>query len=257
MVVKFAFPDAREWKYIVQSLAALITEANFIADEEGLRLRALDPSRVAMVDLFMPREAFDEYVVEAGEGEEKVKIGVNFDELNDVLKRGKSDDRVVLTVEEGRLKVVLSGKAERIFSLPLIDIAGEEYPTPKVEFKVLAKMLSDTLKDAMNDAKLVSDTVRFTGEAELLRLFARSDKGEVEARFSLDAGSLLEYEVNDPPQNASYGVDYLLDMLKKASRVSDIVTVEFSSNKPLSLSFDITGGGVLRFFLAPRVEAEV
>ncbi|RLE91092.1 MAG: DNA polymerase sliding clamp, partial [Thermoprotei archaeon] len=28
MVVKFAFPDAREWKYIVQSLAALITEAN-------------------------------------------------------------------------------------------------------------------------------------------------------------------------------------------------------------------------------------
>jgi len=249
MPVRFTFPDAKEWKYIVASLAALITEANFIADKEGLRLRALDPSRVAMVDLFMPSVAFDEY--EVSEGEEKVKIGVNFEDLNKVMRRSKSDDRVTFSIEGNRLKITLLGKAERTFSLPLLDIAGEELPTPRVTFDVMAKMMSDTLKDALNDAKLVSDTVQFVGEPEELKMVAKSDRGEVEARFSLEAGSLLDYSV-EKPSTATYGLDYLLDILKKAASVSDITTLEFSTNKPLALTFELTGGGQLRFFLAPR-----
>ncbi len=248
MSVRFTFPDAKEWKYIVASLATLITEANFIADEEGLKLRALDPSKVAMVDLSIPSVAFDEYEVPSGE---KVRIGVNFDDLNKVMKRSKSDDRVTFAIEGNRLNIILLGKAERRFSLPLIDIAGEELPSLNVKFDVMAKMMSDTLKDALTDAKLVSDTVELIGEPEVLRLLAKSDKGEVEAKFSQEAGSLLDYTVENP-SNSTYGLDYFLDILKKAARVSDIVTLEFSTNKPLALTFELTGGGQLKFFLAPR-----
>ncbi|MCD6358197.1 MAG: proliferating cell nuclear antigen (pcna) [Thermoproteales archaeon] len=249
MSLRFEFPDARDWKYLIQSLEAIIDEANFVADDEALRLRALDPSRIAMVDLYIPREAFNTYEVEG-----EVRIGVNFDDLNKILRRAKKDDRVIMAVEGGRLRITLSGKAERTFSLPLIDIVGEELPTPRVSFDVSAKMLSDTLRDALKDAEMVSDTAKFVGEEAELKIVARSDKGELEAKFSMEAGSLLEYEVKSPA-SASYSLNYLNDIVGKAYRVSDVVTVEFSTNKPLSLTFDIAGGGMLRYYLAPRMEA--
>ena len=249
MSLRFEFPDARDWKYLIQSLEAIIDEANFVADDEALRLRALDPSRIAMVDLYIPREAFNLYEIEG-----RVTIGVNFDDLNKILRRAKRDDRILMAVMGGRLRITLSGKAERTFSLPLLDIVGEELPTPRVSFDVMAKMLSDTLRDTLKDAEMVSDTARFVGEEDELKITARSDKGELEAKFSMEAGSLLEYEVK-VPSSASYSLSYLNDIVGKAYRVSDVVTVEFASNKPLSLTFDIAGGGVLRYYLAPRMEA--
>ena len=249
MPLKFEFPDARDWHYLIESLQTVIEEANFIADAEGLRLRALDASRIAMVDLYMPREVFELYEI----GEERVRIGVNFDDLNKILKRAKAKDRILFQVEGGRLRVTLAGKAERTFSLPLIDVVGEELPLPKVTFDVAAKMVSDTLRDALKDAEMIGDTARFVGEERELKIVAKSDKGELEAKFSLESGSLLEYEVKQP-STSSYSLEYLEDIVGKAYRISDLVTLEFSTNKPLSLTFDIAGGGVLRYFLAPRTE---
>jgi len=249
MSLRFSFPDAREWRYIISSLAALIEEASFIATSEGLSLRALDPSRVAMVDLFVPREAFEEYELEG----EKVTIGVNFNELEKVVKRGKADERIVFEIREGRLRITILGKAERRFSLPLLDIVSEELPTPKVTFTVNAKLLSDTLKEALSDAQLVSDYIRFEAEENNLWLKAQSDRGEVETRLSLEDGSLLEYDITEKAV-ASYSLEYLSDIVKKADRVSDIAGLAFSSNKPIELTFEFTGGGRLRYYLAPSLE---
>ncbi|MEM3138203.1 MAG: DNA polymerase sliding clamp, partial [Thermofilaceae archaeon] len=75
MPIRFEFQDARDWRYLMESLNAIVDEASFIMDGEALKLRALDPSRIAMVDLHVPREAFSIYDI----GESQVKIGVNFD----------------------------------------------------------------------------------------------------------------------------------------------------------------------------------
>ncbi|RLE77472.1 MAG: proliferating cell nuclear antigen (pcna) [Thermoprotei archaeon] len=247
--VRLVFGDAREWRYIVASLAALVDEANFTIDPSGMRLRALDPSRIAMVDFNLPASAFEEFSCE-----EEVKIGVNFDELNKVMKRGRADERVILEVVGGRLRISIGGKAERSFSLPVIDIAGEELPLPKLNFTVRAKMLSDTLKDAIKDAELVSDSVSFDAKEDYLRVYAHSDKGEVEVKFTIDTGSLIEYEV-DEPSRSTYPISYLSDMLKRAANLSDIAGIEFATDKPLLLSFELAGGGRLSYFLAPRLEA--
>ena len=247
--MRFVYPDAKEWKYLIASLATLIDEANFVATSEGLKLRALDPSRIAMVDLEMPSEVFEEYEID----EEKIKIGVNFDDLNKVVKRGRADERVMFEVSERRLKVTILGKAERSFALPLIDVYGEELPVPRVTFTVTAKMLSDVLKDALSDASLVSDSVKFRGETDYLLLSARSDRGEVEVRFSMDAGSLIDYEVEEPA-SAAYSLSYLTDIVKKSAQLTDVTTLKFATNKPISLSFEMPGGGKLTFYLAPRME---
>ncbi|RLE64237.1 MAG: proliferating cell nuclear antigen (pcna) [Thermoprotei archaeon] len=248
MSVKFVFGDAREWRYIVQSLAALIDEACFTLSEEGLSLRALDPSRIAMVDLELPNTVFEEF-----ECPEETKIGVDVEELNKILRRGKADERVEFEVSGGRLRVRILGKAIRSFSIPLIDVVGEELPRLRAEFNVKARLLSDTLKDAVKDAEMVSDSVKFEGLEDYLRLYSSSDRGEVETIFDRDSGALIEYDVIEP-STATYSISYLSDMLKKASSLSDVAMVEFSTDRPLALTFEIAGGGKLAYYLAPRME---
>lgn len=247
-MVRFVFPEAREWRYIIEGLATIVDEANFVLSPEGIRLRALDPGRVAMVDLYIPPAVFEEYKVEA-----EAKVGVVLDDLVDIMKRAKSDDRLLIEVQGNRLSVVLSGKAERRFRLPLLDIAGQELPTPKLNFTVAAKMLSDTFRDALKDAELVSESIRLKAESDVLYMVARSDKGEVETKFSIDTGSLLEIDVREPAE-ASYGIEFLEKIISKAYRVSDVVTLKFATNMPLELTFDVAGGGTLKYLLAPRVE---
>ena len=249
MTAHFIFGDAREWKYIIQSLATLIDEASFTISSDGLRLRALDPSRIAMVNLELPSTVFEEYSCD-----EEVKVGIDINELNKVLKRSKADERVEIEIEEKKVRVKILGKATRSFGMPLIDIVSEELPLPNVEFKVKAKLLSDTLKDAISDAELVSDSVHFEALEDLLKLKSSSDKGDVEVVFDKESGALIEYETTEN-SSATYSVSYLSDMLSKASSLSDVVALEFSSNMPLSLTFEIAGGGKLAYFLAPRMEA--
>jgi len=242
------FPDAREWRYIIESLATIIDEASFVGGEDGLRLRALDPGRIAMVELNLPASVFEEY-----EAEGEVRIGVNFDDLNKVIKRARAGDRLELRVEGQRLVVVLLGRVERRFALPLLDIAGQELPEPRLSLTASAQMLSDTFRDALKDAALFSESVRLKAEEDKLVMQARSDKGEWEAIFTRENGSLIDISIEEPAE-ASYGLDFLDKIVSKAYRISEIITLRFATNMPLHLRFDIAGGGTLSYLLAPRME---
>jgi proliferating cell nuclear antigen len=63
----------------------------------------------------------------------------------------------------------------------------------------------------------------------------------------------MEIDVKEPAE-AIYGIDFLDKIVSKAHRVSDIVTLRFATNMPLELTFDVAGGGTLKYLLAPRVE---
>ncbi|MEM4576781.1 MAG: proliferating cell nuclear antigen (pcna) [Candidatus Nezhaarchaeales archaeon] len=246
---KAVFRDARLWYRIVEALSSLIDEGTIKISEEGLRLRAMDPSKIAMIDFEMPRDAFDEYQCDG-----EMTIGLNFDELNKIVKRGSAKEKVQLEVPPGsaRLKVILKGKASRSFSIPLIDLEYEELPTPTLSFNVKATVMADTFEEALKDVELVSDYVKLEGRPNAIVVRGQSDKGEVEATLTAETGALLELDLKEESV-ASYSLEYLMDMLK-ANKAAEVATLEFSTNMPLSLTFPIPGGGTIRYYLAPRLE---
>ncbi len=246
---KAVFRDARLWYRIINALSSLIDEGTIKINEEGLRLRAMDPSKIAMIDFEMPRDAFDEY-----ESDGELTIGVNFDELKKIVKRGSAKEKVQLEVPSGsaRFKITLKGKATRSFSVPLIDVEYEELPTPSLTYNVKATVMADILEDALKDVELVSDYVRFEARSNAIIVKGQSDKGEVEASLTSETGALLELDVKEESV-ASYSLEYLMDMVK-ANKAAEVATLEFSTAMPLSLTFPIPGGGTIKYFLAPRLE---
>ncbi len=248
--IRLLYSDAKEFVYIVESIAVLLEEAAFTITNEGLKLRAIDSSRSALIDLFMPREAFEEYPSELSE---EVRVGVNFSDLKKILRRVKKGDRIALEVAEGKLKVKLIGKATRAVILPIIDVPVEQLPTPKVVFTVTAKVASDALREAMKDADVIADSVKFEAKEDGLYITASSDRGDLEVKFERDSEAMFEYDLKEPA-SARYSLDYLTDIVSKAYRVSDIAVIEFATGKPISLTFEIPMGGKLTYYIAPMLD---
>lgn len=244
--------DAKPLRDMTTAISILVDEATFKIDLDGLKLRAMDPSRVAMIDFEWPKTIFEEYVCQ-----EPTKICINISELLKLLKRAGKDESVELSLDDktGKLQVKIMGKYSRNFTMPTLEASEEEVPTPKISFNIKAKMTTQGLSQAIEDAQLVSDHVRLEAEADKLTLSATGDL--MGATITLQKGSdaLLDIEAKEPSK-ATFSLSYLSEIIKAASATSDIATIEFSTDMPVRIDFQQVKEGKLTFFLAPRIETD-
>ena len=242
---RLTYASAKEFAHIINSINVLTDEAQFVV-RDGLYLRALDASRTAMVDLAIPRESFTEFP----DGE--YRISLNFKELKKILSHAKSGDMISFEVFN-KVRIKLIGKSVRSITLPMIEATSEDLSTPKVDYTATIKMASDGLETAINDASAISDEVKLEANDTAFVVSATSDRGEVEVKFEKNGDYVFEFDVREPA-TAKYSLEYLTDMVKKATKISDIVTVKLATSKPLFLSFDIPAGGKISYYLAPRID---
>jgi proliferating cell nuclear antigen len=249
---KLKVSEAKLLRDMVNAISILVDEATFKIEPEGLKLRAMDPSRVAMIDFEWPKAIFEEY-----ECAKPSKMCVNISELLKLLRRAGKTETVELSLEEktGRLQIIVTGKYNRSFTMQTLDAIEEEVPTPKIDFNIKAKTTTQGLSQAIEDAQLVSDHVRIEADTEKLLLVASGDL--MGANITLQKGSelLLDLEVKEPSK-ATYSLSYLSEIIKAASATSDIATLEFSTDMPIRIDFQQTKDGKLTFFLAPRIETD-
>ena len=249
---KLKVSDAKLLRDMATAISILVDEATFKIDAEGLKLRAMDPSRVAMIDFEWPKTIFQEYVAT-----EPTKICINISELLKLLKRAGKEEAVELSLDDktGRLLVTITGKYSRNFTMPTLEASEEEVPTPKISFNVKAKTTTQGLSQAIEDAQLVSDHVRIEAEPDKLTLSASGDL--MGATITLQKGNdaLLDLEVKENAK-ATFSLSYLSEIIKAASATSDIATLEFSTDMPVRIDFQQIKEGKLTFFLAPRIETE-
>jgi len=249
---KVKMADPRLLRNLMNSIATLVDEATFNISPEGIKLRAMDPSRVAMIDFELPKTVFDEFICD-----QPTKMCINISELLKLLKRSGKDDFIELSLDEktGKLQITLIGKYTRTFTMPTLETAEEEVPTPKLTFNVKAKVTTDGLKTAIDEASLVSDHVRLEADSEKIVMRATGDIMGAVIELKKGSDALLDIEVTEPSK-ATYSLSYLSEIIKAASATSDIATLEFSTDMPIKMDFQQPREGKLTFYLAPRIEVE-
>jgi len=142
---KLKVTDAKLLRDMATAISILVDEATFKIEPDGLKLRAMDPSRVAMIDFEWPKTIFEQY-----EAPESSKMCINISELLKLLKRAGKDESVELSldVKTGRLQVKIMGKYSRNFTMPTLEASEEEVPTPKITLNVKAKTTTQGLSPA-------------------------------------------------------------------------------------------------------------
>jgi proliferating cell nuclear antigen len=249
---KAKMSDAKLLRDMITAISTLVDEATFNITPDGIKLRAMDPSRVAMIDFEWPKTVFDEY-----QSDQTTKMCINITEILKLLKRTAKDEAIELTLDEktNRLNVGIKGKYDRTFNMPTLEATEEEVPTPKITFNIKAKVTTDGLHQAIEDVLLVSDHVKIEVDPEKLTMKAAGDLMGANIELKKGNDALLEIEAKEPSK-ATYSLSYLSEIIKTAAASSEIATIEFSNDMPIRIDFQQPKEGKLTFYLAPRIEVE-
>ena len=238
MKMKAVYPDAKKFSVFISILSNVVDEVLFEFDENGFNVKALDPCRVIFLKVSVPASAFEEYSVDGRE-----TVGVNLQFLSKVLKRGKKGEKLVIETGGNMMIVSLVNRVTRSFKSGVVDVAAEDLELPEIEFQTRGLVEGRELFEAVKDVSLMDETVQLKTENGSLIVEG------VESTSSVHI--VLESSIEGEESRASYGISYLMDILK-GLKDADIM-VEFGSDMLLHMSAEIDGGKV-DVLLAPRVE---
>ena len=249
---KATMNDARLFRNLLGAISSLIEEADFTAGPDGIKLRSMDPSHIAMVDFEWPKAAFDTY-----ECNTPTKLRLSVSNLLKLLKRTRSDESVEIVYDDAnkKLNITLKDKIVRKFITPTLDPSTEEVPTPKVPFNARVKITAVSLRDIIDDAQSISDNVKLEVSPE--KFIVRATGELSSAIIEMDKGSdaILELDAKEACR-ATYNLNYLGEIIRAGSGASEVASLEFSTNMPIKVEFEMPQQGRLLYYLAPRIEQE-
>ena len=196
------------------AISSIVDEVQIQTDSEGFRLDALDRSHITFVHLELKSSLFDEFVCDEPE-----KINIDTDEFMKVLKRSKSTDRVIMSLDEGNFIITFEGEAKRTFKIRLIDM------------------------------DLFSDKITLMVDSEKFRASAEGEFGDANIEY-------IHGEKIDTEAKSVFSLEKIREMLK-ADKFSEMAIINLGTDIPLYLTLRrVDGEGELSFLLAPRIESE-
>ncbi|BAJ51084.1 proliferating cell nuclear antigen PCNA [Candidatus Caldarchaeum subterraneum] len=248
---KLTLPSADYFASIVKAISAVVDEGSFTADSESLKLTGMDPAHVSLVNFVFNREAAEEYVCE-----KPVEIKVNISSLYKFLKRAGNESLTIEYDEDNkRLTIVFvntAARKERRFVMSTLEPGAGPTPIPKLTFDAKCRVDTAAFYEAVDDATIVSDYARIIIRPNELVISSKSDVQTHVTRLEKD-GSLVHEISTDKEVSASFSLAYLEKIMSASKTLSDETGIELSTNKPIKLSFPLTGGKI-EFLIAPRLE---
>jgi proliferating cell nuclear antigen PCNA len=240
-------------KNIIGALEPILEEATFnFTEKKQVTLRGLDPQKVSAVNLKCLPGAFKEY-----ECTKPSKITVSISELSKILKRVSGGAEVNLSYNPSKINklvIRIKGKYTSTFRLNLMNPMIEETPLPRVYLPYIAKFVTKSFEDGLNDVMLYSNNVILHGRKDSITLHGSGDMADVGVEFKSNTDALLSIEIekNIPEVKTCYSLTFLQGIVKACSPISDIVVLAFDTNKPIQLLFSLPKMVQVTYWLAPR-----
>jgi len=247
---KSTISDCNILKDSISTIGELIDEGIFKINKNGLSLLAADRAMVALVDFKMPATIFDEFNVD-----EEQNIGINISSLVSVLKRIKPKDKLSMEVKDNKLELTMKNGSTRRFVVPLLDISQDELPsTEKLDFKAKIKVNTDTLKNGIEDADIIGDSVVFEATNSKFGMKAAGDINSAELVLEKGNKQLLDLSVEGHIRSR-YPLDYLKKIIK-AGKIAKETSLKWSKDYPMQVGFKDIDKFEMNFILAPRVQED-
>lgn len=244
---------AERYKHFIEVISEANPETSMTIGPEGINVRRMDPSHVVLVDAILPAHIFSEYKLR-----QEVSLGLDLENVQKFLKRASKDSILVFKVDKETTdkgdKFVPSWKTCAKNTREYIgvdeDMYGDKIKTPKIFTDVKVVLDVKELVKSIEDVELVSDHVTF--EANDKFWLKGGTDSKVNVHYETGDPTLFEF-VASRTAEATYNITYLKSLLKV---VKDRVCLEFATNIPLVMKFDVADGGEAIYILGPRVERE-
>lgn len=246
--MRLVLAESRLFKESISTISGIVNEVSLHVNKNMLEIIAMDPANVAMVIFHMLSPVFVEYDVKKEE-----MLAISLDSLNQVLRRTKPTDTMIIELDEnnGKLVIKLVGESSRTFHIALLDNEHREQKVPELKFPVKIEMPSYIFSEAMEDMNIITESVAFIASQNNFIMKSEGKLNAAKVEVTSDDEANIKIEKSEDIAS-KYSLEYL-NKIAKGSKLSDNIVLQFGNEYPLKVDYKIIDKLSLSIILAPRV----
>ena len=239
--MKFELSNHKNFKNAMSVAELMIDEVRLECDRDGVRFRGLDRSHIAFINMEIGKDYFEEY--EIGQPETCV---FDTSEIVKVLKRIKSDDKLIFKSDDENVTLQFIGESKRTFNIRQIDILYDSPALPNMTYPCSINIEYDKFNESIKDCELYDTKLKATINKEALTISSTGDLGEYLSEI------LITEDINEE-YSSIFSIDWLKNFLKMGKMGDNEINIRLGNNMPIQLRFD-DDEFKTEFMLAPRIE---
>lgn len=236
-------------KSCFEVLKEALHDVNLYFSKDGVSVTALDNAKVALINLNLDAQNFEEY-----QCEETIQAGINVSNFFKILKVITTND--VLTLEmnnSDRLLVTIENDTKNSttkFDLALLWINEDMLQLPEIKPNCTTIMPSVDFQRICRDMGNIGQEISIYREKNLLKVSCKGDFATQETIIDTE-----QTDFNEKIGNI-YSLKYINMFTKATSMCSNMkIRQTFPTEKmPISFSYDVANLGSIEFYLVARLD---
>ena len=244
--MKFKTIQASAVKSAFEVLKDILNDVNVYFTKKGVQVLTLDTARVALVDMFLDAENFEEYYCEAD-----MVAGINVTNMFKLLKFISNNDTLTVEINSREyLDIRIENTAKRSdtrFKLKLLDINEDQIEVPTLKMAVTTTMQSIDFQRICRDMNNLAVDLEITRTSSQFIIRCEGDFANQETVIEC-----VDDKTFDGELQGRYTLKYLNLFTKATGMCASVQIMQEEDNRFLVLRYNVANLGELKFYLATK-----
>ena len=244
--MKFKTIQASAVKSAFEVLKDILNDVNVYFTKKGVQVLTLDTARVALVDMFLDAENFEEYYCEAD-----MVAGINVTNMFKLLKFISNNDTLTVEINSREyLDIRIENTAKRSdtrFKLKLLDINEDQIEIPTLKMAVVTTMQSIDFQRICRDMNNLAVDLEIIRTSTQFIIKCEGDFANQETVIECADNGTFNGELQ-----GRYSLKYLNLFTKATGMCASVQIMQEEDNRFLVLRYNVANLGELKFYLATK-----
>ena len=246
--MRFKTVQASSFKAAFEVLKDILNDVNIYFTSDGVRILTLDTARVALVDLELQADNFEEY-----ECETPIIAGVNVTNTFKLLKTISNSDTLTMDIKDkDSMEIFIENPTKKTntkFKLKLLDIDEDHIEVPHIPVTITTIMPSIDFQRICRDMNNLASELNISRDTDRLVISCKGDFADQETIVTCP-------DKIDTVCNGVYSLKYLNIFTKATGMCSNVQLMHEEQNRFLILQYNVANLGEIKFYLATKVDQD-
>ena len=241
-------------RILIESLKEILTDANFIISDKGVKLTAMDSTHSVLVHMKLLQEKFEYFFCS-----KTMNVGLNMTNLYKLIKTMSNNDTLTLFMEKNNenelgIKIMNEEKnSQTTYKLNLLDIDEPAIDIPPAEFDTELTFPSNDFQKIIRDMVNIAENIEIKSIGNKLILSCNGDFASQETVLGETNNGIKFASCKEPeyPIQGMYSLKYLT-LFTKCTNLCNIINIYIKNDYPLIIKYNIASIGDIKLCLAPN-----
>ncbi len=240
------------FRILIEALKEILTDGNFIFDETGVKLMAMDSTHTILIHMKLDAENFEFFHCKR-----KTITGINMLNLFKLIKTMTNSETLTLFMkksDENHLGIRINNNeknSQTTYSLNLLDMENENIQIPPAEFETELTFPSSDFQKIIRDMINIGENIEIKSVGPKLILNCTGDFAAQETILGETNNGLTFNQINENnlPVQGIYSLKYLI-LFTKCTNLCQLIHLYIKNDYPLIIKYAVASLGEIKLCLA-------